>query len=210
MNIYFIRHGETDWNKVRKLQGQIDIPLNEFGRQLAVETAPALKDISFDIVFTSPLGRAKETMEIVLGGRDVKVVEDERIMEMGFGIYEGYYCKGENFNIPDPEFHYFYDAPEKYKAPQNGEDFFMISARLEQFLQQVLSDKELQDKTILISTHGAALCGLLRLIKKRPMREYWGNGVHKNCAVTYVEVKDGCAEVKWENKIFYNAEVENW
>lgn len=210
MNIYFIRHGETDWNKVRKLQGQIDIPLNEFGRQLALETAPALKNILFDAAYTSPLERAKETMELVLGKRDVKVIEDARIMEMGFGIYEGYFCKGENFNIPDPDFHYFYDAPEKYKAPEGGEDFHMISARLEAFLEEILSNKELEDKTILVSTHGAALCGLLRLLKKRPLQEYWGNGVHKNCAVTFVEVEDGYAEVKWENRIFYKADVENW
>ena len=47
MKIYMIRHGETDWNKKRKLQGQVDIPLNEFGKLLAKETAPALADVPF-------------------------------------------------------------------------------------------------------------------------------------------------------------------
>lgn len=210
MKLYFIRHGETDWNKVRKLQGQIDIPLNEFGIQLALDTAPALENIAFDIVYTSPLGRAKRTMELVLGERNLTVIEDERIKEMGFGIYEGYYCKGENFNIPDPDFHYFYDAPDKYKAPDSGEDFYMLSSRLESFLNELFTNEALKDKTILISTHGASLCGLMRIIKNRPMNEFWGDGVHKNCAVTYVEVENGIASVKWENRVFYEAEVENW
>ena len=60
MKIYMIRHGETDWNKKRKLQGQVDIPLNEFGKLLAKETAPALADVPFAVCYTSPLKRAAE------------------------------------------------------------------------------------------------------------------------------------------------------
>ena len=61
MKIYFVRHGETIWNKEKKIQGQSDIPLNEYGRELAYVTANALQDIPFDIVYSSPLIRAKET-----------------------------------------------------------------------------------------------------------------------------------------------------
>ena len=67
MKIYMIRHGETDWNKKRKLQGQVDIPLNEFGKLLAKETAPALADVPFAVCYTSPLKRAAETARLVLG-----------------------------------------------------------------------------------------------------------------------------------------------
>ena len=49
MKIYFVRHGETDWNKDRKIQGQVNISLNEFGRHLARETAKGLKEIPFDV-----------------------------------------------------------------------------------------------------------------------------------------------------------------
>lgn len=54
MKIYMIRHGETDWNKKRKLQGQVDIPLNEFGKLLAKETAPALADVPFAVCYHKP------------------------------------------------------------------------------------------------------------------------------------------------------------
>ena len=66
MKIYLVRHGETDWNKERKIQGQVDIPLNAFGIHLAEETAKGLRDIPFDICFSSPLGRAKDTARIIL------------------------------------------------------------------------------------------------------------------------------------------------
>lgn len=107
MKLYLIRHGETDWNKERKLQGKSDIALNAFGRTLARKTAKHLSNLSFDLAITSPLKRAKETAEILLEGREIPLLEDERLAEMGFGCLEGYYCKGEKMNIPDPKFHYF-------------------------------------------------------------------------------------------------------
>lgn len=210
MKIYMIRHGETDWNKERKLQGQIDIPLNAFGRHLAEETRPALKDVNFDLAITSPLGRAKETAQIVLGDRQIPLIEDTRIREMGFGEFEGLHCKGEQYDIPDPDFHYFYDDPEKYMPPKGGESFMDVSYRLGNFLEELFSNEELKDKTILISTHGAALCGILQLMKQKPIREFWGDGVHKNCAVTMAEEVDGEVQIFWENRTFYKAEVENW
>ena len=210
MKLYLIRHGETDWNKTRRLQGQVDIPLNDFGRKLARETAPALQTVPFEVVYTSPLLRAKETAELVIGDRKIPMIEDTRIMEMGFGEYEGLICKGHDYNIPDPAFRNFFLAPEKYDPPQGGESFEQLSERLHAFLEEIFHKKELADKTILVSTHGAALCGMLRLIKKAPIEQFWGSGVHKNCAVTVVEVKDGKAHILEEAVTDYREEVADW
>ena len=89
MKIYFIRHGETIWNKENKIQGQSDIPLNEYGRELAYITADALKDIPFDIVYSSPLIRAKETADILVKNRNLEIHTDHRLVEMSFGEGEG-------------------------------------------------------------------------------------------------------------------------
>ena len=85
MRLYIVRHGETQWTKERKIQGQVDIPLNEFGRTLAVKTARGLSDITFDLCYSSPLSRARETAELILEGRQTRIIEDARIAEMGFG-----------------------------------------------------------------------------------------------------------------------------
>ena len=111
MKLYIVRHGETDWNKARKIQGQSDIPLNAFGRHLARETAKGLADVHFDLCFTSPLSRAKETARIILEGRDVPIIEDPRIEEMSFGVYEGKCCSSEGWELPE-EFRRFFDGPE--------------------------------------------------------------------------------------------------
>ena len=89
MLLYIVRHGETDWNKAGKVQGRTDIPLNERGRYLAEATAEGMKDVRIDFCYTSPLIRAKETAQIILGEREIPLVEEKRIEEICFGKCEG-------------------------------------------------------------------------------------------------------------------------
>ena len=85
--VYIMRHGKTDWNAKHKLQGRTDIPLNEEGIQMAEQAKEKYKDVNFDICYCSPLVRAKQTAEIVLEGRNIPIVYDDRLMEMCFGVY---------------------------------------------------------------------------------------------------------------------------
>ena len=87
--LYIMRHGRTDWNDRHKLQGRTDVPLNEEGRRMAEKAAEEYRDIPLDVCWCSPLIRARETAEIVLRGRDVPILTDDRLREMSFGDYEG-------------------------------------------------------------------------------------------------------------------------
>ena len=209
MKLYIVRHGETDWNKARKIQGQSDIPLNEFGRHLARETAKGLADIHFDLCFTSPLSRAKETAQIILEGRVVPIIEEPRIEEMSFGEYEGKCCSSDGWELPE-EFHRFFDGPDKYRAPAGGEDFGQVRDRTGEFLEDLARNPQYADKQILVATHGAALAGLLCYIRKDPLSRYWGTGVHKNCAVTEVVWENGEFHILSENVVYYKDKVEPW
>ncbi len=203
MKIYMIRHGETDWNVVRKLQGRSDIPLNEEGRRLARVTAEALADVKFDRIYTSPLQRAKETAMIMKRDRDIPVIEEERIQEISFGIYEGYFCAEDHYTIPDKDFIYFFKQPEKYVAPQGAEEIEVLCKRTTDFLQELVHNTAYQDDTILVSTHGAALRGLLSSINMNGAAEFWKGGVHKNCAITIVEAVDGRIRLLEEGRVYY-------
>lgn len=209
MKIYFVRHGETDWNKARRIQGQVDIPLNDFGRHLAEETAKGLADVPFDICYTSPLWRAEETARIILGDRRVPVIEEKRIEEMAFGEYEGKCCSKKGWELPE-EFQLFFDDPEHYVIPSGGEGFADVKRRTGEFLTELFQKDGLEDSVVLVTTHGAALAGILNNIKGRPLGEYWGVGVHKNCAVTEVEVSRGRAHIISENVVYYEDEVAPW
>ena len=203
MKLYLIRHGETDWNKIKRLQGATDIPLNENGEAVAKATSEGLKDIHFDMIFTSPLKRAYRTAELVRGEREIPLMIDERIQEICFGDYEGVILKAEGGNIPDPDFVFFFTKPDKYKTPPNGESIPELLKRTGEFLDELKHREDLQDKTILISTHGAAVRAMINNIEKCEIYQFWRKGVHKNCGVSCAELIDGKYQVLWENKIYY-------
>lgn len=88
--LYLVRHGETDWNRQRRIQGSTDIPLNDAGREQARETGRALGRRPFDGIFSSPLGRALETARIIAGevGLPDPAVIDA-LVERNYGEAEG-------------------------------------------------------------------------------------------------------------------------
>lgn len=202
MLIYVIRHGQTPWNAEKRLQGRSDIDLNEYGVRLAVQTGKALRDIPFSIAFTSPLIRARHTAECILDGRNIPVVEDARLIEISFGELEGKCMLEEKEEIPK-DFRNFFDAPQDYHVPSGGESLDEVEKRTADFMKDICSRPELEDKTILVSTHGCALRGLLNSLKATPRERYWNGGVSGNCAVSIIECHAGQAALLEENKIFY-------
>ncbi len=90
MLIYVIRHGETDWNVAKRLQGREDIPLNETGIKQAEECANVLKQVKLDAIITSPLKRASKMSEVIQKYHPgVPLIKDERFIERDFGIMSG-------------------------------------------------------------------------------------------------------------------------
>lgn len=204
MKMYIIRHGQTPWNARKCLQGRSDVDLNENGIHLAELTGAALHDVPFDMAFTSPLIRAKHTAQCILAGREVPIVEDARLIEISFGIYEGCCYAEENRQVPPQWIENFFHAPQDYVAALGGESLDDVERRTRDFMEDICDRKELQDKTILVSTHGCALRGLLNSIRESTREDYWHGGVSKNCAVSIVTCNRGEKPVLVEeNHIYY-------
>lgn len=161
-----------------------------------------MADLPLDLIFTSPLKRAVKTAELVRGERKIPIILDERIREISFGDYEGMVHKGEGFNIPNPRFTDFFKSPDRYTVPPNGESFESLLKRTGDFLEELKNRDDLRDKNILISSHGAAIRALLSNIGQCDTAHFWGNGVHKNCGVSCVELRDGVYHVLWENRVY--------
>ena len=211
MRLYIVRHGETDWNKARRVQGFSDIPLNEYGRHLARETAEGMKDIPFDLAYTSPLVRARETAEIILAGRDIPLIESNGIKEMGFGEYEGMCISGKEKALESEAFKKFFIDTGNFVPAKGGESIADIMERTGQFLKELCENQALQGKQILLSTHGAAMTALLNHIRRNlNAADFWKGQVPANCAVTTVDVRDGVPVIAEESKVYYKDPVKRW
>lgn len=203
MDIYLIRHGETDWNKVKRLQGITDIPLNAYGIELAEKTAEGLKDVPFDRIYTSPLIRACKTAEIIRGDRPIEIIPTRGLLEISFGDYEGLTYLPDKYNIPKPGFRKFFDDPENYDTPPNGESLQHLRERTSSFVRGIMNDPANEDLTILMAAHGAAIRGILSGLQNLPIAQFWSGPVHRNCGVTKIHAEHGEFVIEFENRIYY-------
>ena len=203
MKLYVVRHGETVWNELHKVQGEADIPLAENGILLAEKTGEALKNIPFDLCFSSPLVRARKTAELILAKqqREVPVIEDKRIQEINFGALEGVICFNDAHEYLNPEMEKFFTDPWKFERPAHGENIVDILKRTRDFWEEKIHDVSLQDKTILIASHGCAVRALLQNVYQDP-QNFWHGCVPPNCSVNVIEVTDGKAVFLEEDKVY--------
>ncbi|HRD74772.1 MAG TPA: histidine phosphatase family protein [Hyphomicrobiaceae bacterium] len=161
--IYFVRHGETDWNVAKRYQGQTDTPLNDHGRGQAARNGRALKELlgskaaALDYV-ASPLSRTAETMTIIrreIGLEPDGFRRDDRLKEIHFGHWEGRVW----YDLPaeDPEGFAGRKADPWSWRPRQGESYAMLSARVAGWLEGV------REPTIAVSHGGVSrvLRGLL-------------------------------------------------
>ena len=145
VTLYLVRHGETDWNKDQRYQGQTDIPLNETGRAQAARNGEILKSLmpgiaSADFI-SSPLSRAIETMEILRRGLglDVKAYRTEpKLLEVHYGHWEGHLAS--ELQASDPEGVAGKNADVFGWRPRGGESYADLQDRISDWLQTVDRD----------------------------------------------------------------------
>ncbi len=164
--IYIVRHGQTEQNLKKKLQGRSDFPLTELGREQASAVGDAFRDagIVFDKVYSSPLGRAVETAELIAGDAPIEV--EEALIEMDYGPYEG----TDLHNLP-PEVEEFFKDFTNHPAPDGMEQLSSVVARAGEFLVRLKAEAVHRD--ILLSTHAIAMKGLLEYLTPASNGAYW-------------------------------------
>ena len=210
MEIYIVRHGQTVWNACKRLQGRTDIELNEKGRELAGETGRILEGTHFDIIYSSPLIRAYETARLIRGHRNIPIIRDDRLMELCFGIYEGRDFSKLLEDENDP-FHYFFESPEKYVAPEEGESFKHLCERAKDFMQEVIEPLATADsiagkpapERVMIVAHGAMNKAIMCYVKQHGVDQFWSGGLQKNCNVIVVNLDKKDYTVIDETRLFY-------
>ncbi len=193
MKIWITRHGQTNLNKQQLMQGRMDEPLNETGIAQAHKVREMIGDIKFDAVYSSPLCRAIKTATIVGNVPEEEVIIDERIIEAGFGKYEG-----KPYGGLGPWMTVYWMYPEFFPAPKTVETLQSMIDRSHDFLRE-LEQKDYEN--VLVTCHGGIIRPLSGYLADRKSGVIWRpkpkncemrvyesvNGVHKHITTYYAD-----------------------
>ena len=188
LKLYIVRHGETEWNVIKRFQGQLNTPLTEKGIKKLKETGKKLENVLFDEVYTSELGRTVASAEIILNenrGYRNKKLELKKLAELNevyFGVWQGLTYEEVFLKYPEEGNNYFYNV-KNYKA-ENVEAEKLEDA-LERFLKginKILDSHE--SGNILVVTHGTVFEMFMNYVANDSIfdideRTLMGNGDYK-------------------------------
>jgi len=186
LTVYYIRHGETDWNVAGRLQGRRDIPLNERGRAQAAHCGDILRELfardsrdpaDFDYV-SSPLVRARQTMEFArsaLGLPAEGYQVEPQLAEISFGDWEGFTIA--QLQTRDPQGIAAREHDKWNFLPPGGESYKMMSARMHEWYAKLTCDT-------VATAHGGTARGLIALL-----------GIAKPAAAPLVDIAQGVVYV---------------
>ena len=189
MRFYFIRHGETEFNKNQMIQGrEVDSPLTKKGIAGAKRLGKTLANITFDTAYVSPQQRAVDTMHHVLEENKHKTptpIKDDRLRELYFGRFEGQPIKAF-------QEHGYFDAyknhPDTFDASSTGgETYYDLQKRGLEAMKEIVNNND-NDSEIIIVAHSIFLTVLTRTLLGVPMKDIRRDGVLRNTSVTVIDI----------------------
>lgn len=184
MKFLFVRHGKTHFNEINLTQGWCDSPLSKLGVKQVENMSLQLKDYSINKAYTSPLGRAVETSEIILQGHNIAPIYDKRLKEVNFGILEGINTQlVKKLHVETTD---WMDTLEMDYRPYKGENLHDVINKHIEFLNDIIASSK-EDDTVLIVGHGCSLYGLVKTLVPHDARLSFPD----NATTIIVDYKEG-------------------
>ncbi len=170
--IIIVRHGETDYNVERRMQGWLDIPLNENGKAQAKASSSKLVGIQIDAIYSSDLIRAHETAKHISQVTGTQINITQALRERDMGIFSGWRWESE----PDAEkeslwteFESARDNEDVHWNKHRGESMHQMNKRIQDFMQRVHDTHK--DQVVALITHGGTINSLLELYNLKEAKE---------------------------------------
>lgn len=180
--IHLIRHGQTDWNREKRVQGHSESSLTALGRQQASALGRALAGEAITAVYSSSSVRTRQTTELLFPGRDLPVSYCDRLREIYLGPWEG--RLQADVRAQDPEqFEHFWTRPHLF-ALAEAETFGQVQQRAMQRFRELL---ETPHEELAVVSHGVLIKTILCALEPRPLSELWEPPAMLNCAHSIVE-----------------------
>lgn len=184
MKFIFVRHGKTHFNEINLTQGWCDSPLSQLGVKQVENMSLQLKDYCINKAYTSPLGRAVETSEIILQSHNIAPVYDKRLKEVNFGILEGINTQFvRELHVESSD---WMDTLEMDYRPYKGEDLHSVITRQREVINDIVENSQ-EDDTIFVVGHGCSLYGLVKTLVPHDARVRFPD----NATAIIVDYKEG-------------------
>lgn len=184
MKFIFVRHGKTHFNEINLTQGWCDSPLSQLGVKQVENMSLQLKDYCINKAYTSPLGRAVETSEIILQSHNIAPIYDKRLKEVNFGILEGINTQFvRELHVESSD---WMDTLEMDYRPYKGEDLHSVITRQREVINDIVENSQ-EDDTILVVGHGCSLYGLVKTLVPHDARVRFPD----NATAIIVDYKEG-------------------
>ena len=195
LTIYLTRHGLTEWNVNRRMQGWGNGELTEKGIRDAKALGNRLADTTIDKVYSSSSKRAYETAQYIIGDREISLIQMDDLREMNFGDWDGRIREEVEAEYPE-DFKTFWEKPHLYDR-NSGETFEHVRKRAVQAFERII--EEHKEGTILIVTHSIFLRVLMTYIKDIPLSDVFKATPPGNTSLAKVEVENGQLNLIFEN-----------
>ncbi len=184
--IHLIRHGETNWNRERRAQGQQESVLTETGRTQAQSLAATLTDLDIHEVYCSSSVRTRETASIAFAGRTLPTVYCDLLREIRMGPWEGRLYDELRQDYPE-QYHAFWNKPDDFLL-EGAETFAQLQQRAISRLSRILAES--RSANIAIVSHGLLIKTILSFVEQRPLARVWEPPAMHNCALSTIEVHE--------------------
>ncbi|MDF2531894.1 MAG: Phosphoglycerate mutase [Clostridia bacterium] len=192
LKLYIVRHGETEFNVQKRMQGRIDSPLTQRGIEHAIALGNHLQEVKFDKIYTSPSPRAYRTAEFIVGDGNKPIEIENELREMNLADWEG--KTKEELETQDPAvYDVFWNSPHLFK-PTEGESFYQVQDRALAVINKLISENE--SGNILIVTHSVVIKTIVAYFKQYSMEKLWAPPLIHDTSVTILGIESGEAKLE--------------
>lgn len=192
MRVHLIRHGETNWNKEKRVQGHSESTLTPQGQQQARDLAPTLQQHPITKVYCSSSIRTRQTCELLFSNNPIETLYNDELREIYLGPWEGK-LQSEIRSLYPEQFENFFHAPEQF-AQLEAETFEEVQQRGLKMLKQILSDDSAQE--VAIVSHGVLIKSLLCYLENRPLAQLWEPPIMHNCAHSIIATEPNSSALR--------------
>lgn len=189
LKIYFVRHGQTQWNVIKKLQGHLNSSLTEEGVEQTKLLYEKLRYINFNKIYTSPQGRAFHTARILKGEKNTEILELPEVMEMGFGDVEGLEKEKFKEKYPEAFMNLWTDVIKYDPSDFSGESFLELEKRAIEGMKRLIEENKTGN--IMVVSHGMILKVIFGYVLGHSLDKFWIDPVPQNTSVTTISYIDG-------------------